>query len=91
MLEKSREDSRLDFRWRTCKLDCRAWMPGKYAGARACPHCPAGSESQEAETGEHWLTKAYSELRQGINPELCSKDILKYLWQIQLVRLELEK
>ena len=92
MLDKSLEDSRLEFRWRTCMLDCRAWMPGKYAGARACPHCPAGRESGEVETGEHWLTcEAYSELRQGLNPELCVKDRLKYLRLVQLVRIELEK
>jgi hypothetical protein len=92
MLEKSLEDSRLQFRWRTCMLDCRAWMPGKYGGARACPHCPAGRESGEAETGEHWLTcEAYRELRQGIDPELCDKDRLKYLQLVQLVRFELEK
>jgi hypothetical protein len=67
-------------------------MPGKYAGARACPHCPAGRESGEVETGEHWLTcEAYSELRQGLNPELCVKDRLKYLRLVQLVRIELEK
>ena len=92
MLEKSLGDSRLEFRWKTGMLDCRAWMPGKYAGARACPHCPAGRESGEVETGEHWLTcEAYSELRQGLNPELCVKDRLKYLRLVQLVRIELEK
>ena len=42
MLQKSLEDARLEFKWKTSMLDCRAWMPGKYSGEKACPHCQAG-------------------------------------------------
>ena len=62
-----------------------------YTGARVCPHCLVGRESRDKETGKHWLTcVAYSELRQGIDPEICAKDILRFLRLVQLVRIELK-
>ena len=62
MLRKSLEDSRLEFKFRTSMLDCRAWMPARYDGVKACPHCPEqGRESGVEESGVHWLTC----LRQG--------------------------
>ena len=53
ILQKSLSDARLEFRWRTSMLDCRAWMPGKYSGEKA--HCQAGRESGVEESGLHWL------------------------------------
>ena len=35
MLQKSLENSRPEFKWRTSMLDCRGWMPAKYGGMRA--------------------------------------------------------
>ena len=87
MVQKSLEDSRLEFRWRTSMLDCRAWMPGKYNGMKACPHCRAGRESGEEESGVHWLScDAYSPVRQNLDPELVAADRLQFLRKVQLVR-----
>ena len=62
MLRKSLEDSRLEFKYRTSMLDCRAWMPAKYGGVKACPHCPEGREAGLEESGVHWLTcQAYAQ------------------------------
>ena len=92
MLQKSLEDARLEFRWRTGMIDCRAWMPAKYGGEKACTHCRAGREAGEEESGVHWLTcDAYSQLRQGLDPELVDTDRLCFLRKVQLVRAELEK
>ena len=92
MLRKSLEDSRLEFKFRTSMLDCRAWMPAKYGGVKACPHCPEGRESGEEESGVHWLTcQAYSRVRQGLDPEGDLDDRIKYLRRVQLIRTELEK
>ena len=92
MLNKSLEDSRLEFRWRTGMLDCRAWMPAKYGGVKACPHCPEGREDGEEESGVHWLTcQAYSQVRQGLDPEGSQEDRIVFLRRVQLIRTELEK
>ena len=37
------------------------------------------------------LTEDERRKKQGLNPELCVKDRLKYLRLVQLVRIELEK
>ena len=92
MTKKSLEDSRLEFRWRTSMLDCRAWMPGKYGGQKACPYCLEGREAGEEESGVHWLTcSAYTRFRQGLDPEAVFEDRMRFLRMVQLVRLELEK
>ena len=92
MTQKSLEDARLEFRWRTGMIDCRAWMPGKYGGLKACPHCSEGRDAGEEESGVHWLTcTAYTRFRQGLDPEGVFKDRMKFLRMVQLVRLELEK
>ena len=92
MLKKSLENSRQEFKWRTSMLDCRAWMPAKYGGMRACPHCPEGRETGEEESGVHWLTcQAYSRVRQGLDPELNLEDRILFLRRVQLIRTELEK
>ena len=92
MMKKSLEDSRLEFRWRTGMLDCRAWMPAKYGGVKACPHCPEGREAGEEESGVHWLTcQAYSRVRQGLDPEGSQEDRIVFLRRVQLIRTELEK
>ena len=89
---KSLEDARLEFCWRTSMLDCRAWMPGKYGGLKACPHCPEGRDAGEEESGVHWLTcPAYTRFRQGLDPEAVFEDRMSFLRMVQLVRLELEK
>ena len=92
MLRKSLEDSRLEFKFRTSMLDCRAWMPAKYGGVKACPHCPEGREDGEEESGVHWLTcQAYSQVRQGLDPEGSQEDRIVFLRRVQLIRTELEK
>ena len=75
MKQKSLEDARLEFRWRTGMSDCRAWMPAKYGGENACPYCRAGREAWEEESGVHWLTcDAFTQMRQGLDPELVDTD-----------------
>ena len=37
MLKKSLADSRLEFKWRTSMLDCRACIPAKYGGGEGLP------------------------------------------------------
>ena len=92
MNNKSLEDSRLEFRWRTSMLDCRAWMPARYGGMKACPHCPEGREAGEEESGLHWLTcQAYARVRQGLDPEYNIEDRIVFIRRVQLIRTELEK
>ena len=46
MMKKSLEDARLEFlEFRTSMIDCRAWMPGKYGGLKACLHCSEGRDA----------------------------------------------
>ena len=67
-------------------------MPAKYGGLRVCPHCPEGREAGEEESGVHWLTcKAYSRVRQGLDPELNLEDRIIFLRRVQLIRTELKK
>ena len=92
MKQRSLEDARLEFRWRTGMLDCRAWMPAKYGGEKACPYCRAGKEDGEEESGIHWMTcDAFSQIRQGLDPELVDTDRWRFLRKVQIVRAELEK
>ena len=90
MTQKSLEDACLEFRWRTGMIDCRAWMPGKYGGLKACPHCSEGRDAGEEESGVLTCT-AYTRFRQGLDPEGVFKDRMKFLRMVHLVRLELEK
>ena len=73
-------------------LDCRAWKAGQVWGLRACPPCPEGREAGEEESGIHWLTcKAYSQVRQGLDPEGSLNDGIVFLRRVQLIQTELEK
>ena len=59
---------------------------------KACPHCPDGRETGEEESGVHWLTcQAYSQGRQGLDPEYNLEDRIVFLRRVQLIRTELEK
>ena len=92
MKQKSMEDARLEFRWRTKMVDNRANMSGKYKD-KICPHCSDGV----VESNAHWLNcSAYSELRreawqEGRDPEYVSMDRLRYLKVMMLMRAGLEK
>ena len=93
MKEKSLEDSRLEFKWRTNMIDTRTTMKGKYkAGQSWCPHCRAGWVDLVKETPSHLLEcEAYSSLRVGLDAELVRPDRIKFLRKAILRREELEK
>ena len=45
-------------------------VPHTYNGVKACPHCGAGTDSGEEESGIHWLTcDAYNQVSQGVRRE----------------------
>ena len=90
---KSLETARREFLWRTCMLDTRTTMPGKYGGKdRACPHCREGREQGREETPGHWLEcEAYTDLRVGLDPEYLVADRAKYLGRVIERREKLEK
>ena len=77
MMKKSLQQSRVEFLWRTMMIDTRTTMKSKYKKDKySCPHCDEGREKGELETSEHLLNScsAYSDLREGINPELIIED-----------------
>ena len=87
----SLEDARLEFRYRVNMLDNRANM-GKRYKFKHCPHCPAGREEGVVESSQHWMQcEAYKELRRGLDPETSLPDRIKYLRNVQTLRIELEK
>ena len=91
MLEKSLEDSRLEFLWLTDMLDSRTTMSKKY-NSPYCPHCAAGQVLGAVESPDHWMTcEAYREYRDGINPELVQKDRVSYLRKVLKKRKELKR
>ena len=92
MLEKSLEDSRLEFLWLTDMLDSRMTMSKKYSSPY-CPHCAAGQVLGAVESSpEHWMScEAYREYRDGLNPDLVHKDRVVYLRKVLKKRKELEK
>ena len=58
----------------------------------SCPHCDEGRETGELETPEHLLNScsAYSDLREGIDPELVIEDRAQFLTRAIGRRKELE-
>ena len=88
MLEKSLEDSRLEFLWLTDMLDSRTTMSKKYSSPY-CPHCAAGQVLGAVESPEHWMScEAY---RDGLNPDIVQKDRIVYLRKVLKKRKELER
>ena len=93
MYEKSLQQSRMEFLWDTMMIDTRMTMKGKYAKDKySCPHCREGREQGELETPSHLLTScsAYSDLREGVNPELVLEDRATFLYRAIARRKELE-
>jgi hypothetical protein len=91
MLEKSLEDSRLEFLWLTDMLDSRTTMSKKYSSPY-CPHCAAGQVLGAVESPDHWMScEAYREYRDGLNPDIVQKDRFVYLRKVLRNRKELEK
>ena len=88
MYEKSLLQSRMEFLWDTQMLDTRTTMKGRYKqGEYSCPHCREGREEGVLETPSHLLREceAYSDLREGDDPELVLEDRAVFLYR------ELEK
>ena len=89
MQQKSLENSRMEFLWETHMLDTRCNMKGKYKKDKyQCPHCAEDS----LETSGHLLVcPAYSDLREGLDPELRLEDRASYLRKVVLRRTLLEQ
>ena len=63
-------------------IDTRTTMKGKYQKDNySCPHCREGREEGVLETPSHQLSEcsAYSDLRDGVNPELDTEDRTVFL------------
>ena len=93
MYQKSLEQSRLEFLWDTSMIDTRTTMKGKYVKNQYnCPHCREGREEGTLETPDHILTtcSAYSDLREGLNPEAILEDWASVLRSVIKRRKELE-
>ena len=90
MKEKSLENSRIEVLWLTNMMDTRSTMKGKYSNYN-CPHCEDGQRNGIIETPSHLMhCQAYSDLRQGINPEEDQLDRPGYLRGVISRRKELE-
>ena len=93
MMKKSLQQSRVEFLWRTMMIDTRTTMKSKYEKDKySCPNCDEGRETGELETPEHLLNScsAYSDLREGIDPELVIEDRAQFLTRAIGRRKELE-
>ena len=93
MLEKSLQQSRIEFIWDTMMIDTRTTMKSKYEKDKySCPHCDEGREQGVLETPSHLLVScsAYADLRAGINPELVLQDRAQFLNRAIGRRKELE-
>ena len=95
MKQKCLEDSRTEFVWETNMIDTRMNMKGKYRKDEyECPHCFEGSQpgGSSLETSDHLMVcSAYSDLREGINPELVLEERASYLRQVIKRRTLLEQ
>ena len=94
MKQKSLQNSRTEFLWETNMLDTRMNMKGKYKKDEyQCPHCLEGRQpGGSLETSDHLLVcSAYTDLREGKDPELVLEDRASYLRQVVLRRSKLEK
>ena len=93
MYEKNLLQSRTEFLWDTLMIDTRTTMKGKYQKDKySCPHCREGREEGVLETPSHLLSEcsAYSDLRDGVNPELVLEDRTVFLTRAIGRRKELE-
>ena len=93
MYQESLEQSRLEFLWESCMVDTRTTMKAKYEKDKYnCPHCREGREEGALETPDHMLSTcgAYSDLREGLNPEAVLEDRATFLRGAMTRRKELE-
>ena len=84
----------MEFLWDTMMLDTRTTMKGRYEKDKySCPHCREGREEGVLETPSHLLSEcsAYSDPRDGVNPELVLEDRAVFLYRAVARRKELEK
>ena len=94
MKNKSLENSRLEFIWETNMIETRWNMKGNYKKDEyQCPHCWAGSQpGGSQETSAHLLEcMAYSDLREGLQPEVDLEDRASYLRKVITRRKLLEQ
>ena len=73
MFKKSLLESRMEFLWEMYMIDTRTTMKCKYKKDKyECPHCDEGRKRGALETTSHLLVSclAYSDLREGCDPEL---------------------
>ena len=74
-------------------IDTRTTMKSKYEKDKyECPHCDDGRERGVLETPSHLLVtcSAYSDLREGCDPELVMEDQANFLTRAISRRKELE-
>ena len=72
-------------------IDTRTTMKGKYNKKYNCPHCREGIKEGTLESPLHLLyCQAYSDLRQGMNPEQNYDERAVYLRKVIARRKELE-
>ena len=94
MKNKSLENSRLEFIWETNMIETRWNMKGNYKkDDYQCPPCWAGSQpGGSQETSAHLLVcRAYSDLREGLQPEFDLEDRASYLRKVITRRKLLEQ
>ena len=94
MSQKFLENSRIEFLWETNLLETRHNMNGKYKKDQyQCPHCWEGSQpGGSLKTLSHLLVcTAYSDLREGLQPEASLEDRASYLRKVIYRRKLLEK
>ena len=90
MKQKSLENARIEVLWLTNMLDTRTAMKAKY-NQYNCPHCEEGTKEGVLESPLHLLScQAYTDLREGMNPEQCFEDRAVYLRKVITRRKELE-
>ena len=94
MGQESLEIARMKVLLLTNKIDTRTTMKAKYNKKYNCPHCTICGEGIEEGTLESPLhlidCQAYSDLRQGMNPEQNYEDRAVYLRKIITRQKELE-
>ena len=94
MYKKNLLESRMEFLWETSMIDTRTTMKGRYEKDKySCPHCREGREQGVLETPSHLLCDctAYSDLREGRNPELVLEDRAVFLARAIARRKQLEQ
>ena len=92
MNQKSLENRRLDFLWET-NIETRCNMKGKYKKDKyQCPHCWEGRQpGGSLETSSHLVVcAAYTNLREGLEPEAVLEDRARYLRKVIFRRKLLE-